>query len=227
MSQADPAAPASQESALASAALRREYDGEGLHAAAMDPDPIRQFRAWFEDAIAAQLIEPNAMTLATAGSDGRPSARMVLLKGFDETGFMFYTNYESRKGRQLAENPWAALAFYWAPLDRQVRIEGGVERLAADESDAYFQSRPWGSRVGAWASHQSQVIDDRAALDRRAEDLMAEYQGREVPRPPYWGGYRLRPTAIEFWQGRPNRLHDRLRYRREVDGAWLIERLSP
>ena len=167
------------------------------------------------------------MTLATAGADCRPSARLVLLKGFDASGFVFYTNYESRKARELAANPWAALVFFWPQLARQVRIEGRVEPVAPHESDAYFHSRPRGSQLGAWASHQSQVISSRAVLDQRMQELTAAYQARPVPRPPYWGGYRLAPTLVEFWQGRPNRLHDRLRYRRLEDGGWLIERLAP
>jgi pyridoxamine 5'-phosphate oxidase len=212
---------------MSSANLRSEYSFNGLDVANSDPNPFTQFRAWFDQALAAQVPEPNAMTLATANALGRPSARMVLLKGFDEAGFVFYTNYESRKSHDLAENPWAALVIYWNQLGRQVRIEGSVAQLPADESDAYFQSRPWGSRIGAWASHQSQVIDSRALLDARVQALMTEYQDREIPRPPYWGGYQLHPLLIEFWQGRPNRLHDRLRYRRLVTGDWLIERLSP
>ncbi len=166
------------------------------------------------------------MTLASASRDGRPSARMVLLKGID-AGFVFYTNYEGRKARDLAENPWAALVFYWAELERQVRIEGRVEQVSQEESDAYFASRATESRLGAWASRQSQVIAGREVLERRLRELTAEYADREIPRPPFWGGYRIIPNSIEFWQGRPGRLHDRLRYRRLADGAWLIERLSP
>lgn len=207
--------------------LRREYMLQGLDEASVDPNPIRQFQQWFAEAVQAELPEPNAMTLATVAADNRPSARMVLLKDADEAGFVFYTNYESRKGRELAQNPWAALVFWWVELERQVRVEGFVGRVTAEESDAYFQSRPYGSRLGAWASQQSQVVAGRAVLERRLEELTAAYQDREVPRPPYWGGYRLKPTVIEFWKGRPNRLHDRLQYRLRDDGAWLIERLSP
>lgn len=207
--------------------LRQEYMFRGLDESDLDPDPFVQFRSWFDQAVAAQVPEPNAMTLATAGADCRPSARLVLLKGFDASGFVFYTNYESRKARELAANPWAALVFFWPQLARQVRIEGRVEPVAPHESDAYFHSRPRGSQLGAWASHQSQVISSRAVLDQRMQELVAAYQARPVPRPPYWGGYRLAPTMVEFWQGRPNRLHDRLRYRRLEDGGWLIERLAP
>jgi pyridoxamine 5'-phosphate oxidase len=207
--------------------LRRDYMLHGLREADVDPDPIRQFGVWFEEARAAVTIEVNAMTLATVSAEGRPSARMVLLKGFDQAGFVFYTNYESRKGRELAENPWAALVLYWGELERQVRIEGRVARASAEESDAYFVSRPFGSQIGAWASHQSQALEGREALDLRVAELETQYRDQEVPRPPYWGGYRLAPDAIEFWQGRPSRLHDRLRYRLLQDGGWAMERLSP
>ncbi len=209
------------------AELRREYMLQGLSEANLDPDPFRQFRTWYDAAVAAGLIEPNAMTLATASKDGRPAARMVLLKGFDPAGFVFYTNYESRKARELAENPWAALVLFWVELERQVRIEGRIEQVSPQESDAYFQSRPRGSQLGSSASHQSQVIPGREMLERRVEELEAEYQDRDVLRPSFWGGYRVVPDAIEFWQGRPDRLHDRLRYRRQDDGSWVIERLSP
>jgi pyridoxamine 5'-phosphate oxidase len=198
-----------------------------LNEADVDPDPIRQFRRWFEHALAAQVPEPNAMTLATAGPDGRPSARVVLLKGCDEAGFTFFTNYESHKGRELTANPWASLVFFWVELARQVRVEGTAERVLPAESDAYFRSRPLGSQLGAWASHQSEVLAGRAVLEQRLAQLVQQYAGQEVPRPPYWGGFRVQPVEIEFWQGRPNRLHDRLLYRRAVPEGYCIERLSP
>ncbi len=207
--------------------LRREYRLHGLNETDLDPDPVEQFRRWFAAALASRLPEPNAMTLATATRDGRPSARIVLLKGFDERGFVFYTNYESRKGHELAANPFAALVFSWPELERQIRIEGRVDKILPHESDAYFRSRPLDSRLGAWASQQSQVIGGREVIERRMQELLAEYQHGEVPRPPHWGGYRLKPEALEFWQGRPGRLHDRLRYRLLDDETWIVERLSP
>jgi pyridoxamine 5'-phosphate oxidase len=188
-------------------------------------DPLERLREWYEQAVAAGVVEPEAMALATATPDGAPSVRFVLLKGIDERGVAFYSNYESRKGRELAANPRAALAVLWKPLHRQVRLEGAVERLSDEESDAYFATRSRGSRLGAWASAQSREIPGRAALDTALADAGARYPD-EVPRPPYWGGYLLRPDVIEFWQGRPDRLHDREEFRRE-EGAWRSRRLSP
>jgi pyridoxamine 5'-phosphate oxidase len=207
--------------------LRREYTQRGLREEDLALDPFMQFGAWFDEVAQADIREPNAMTLATATPDGRPSARMVLLKGVDARGFTFFTNYESRKGGELDANPRAALVFFWVQLERQVRVEGRVERVSDEESDAYFASRPEGSQVGAWASKQSAVLPDRGPLEARYEELRAQYEGREVPRPPFWGGFRVVPETVEFWQGRVNRLHDRLRYRRQGDGSWVVERLSP
>ncbi|MEA5468550.1 pyridoxamine 5'-phosphate oxidase [Spirulina sp. 06S082] len=207
--------------------LRQNYTRFGLKEADADRDPIRQFKVWFEEAIAAQIPDANAMTLATATPDGKPSARIVLLKEFDDRGFVFYTNYNSLKGQQLQDNANAALVFLWKPLERQVRIAGSVERVSEEESDRYFASRPLASQLGAWASQQSQAIGDRAVLEQRFRGLEIEYAGKKVPRPPHWGGFRVIPTAIEFWQGRPSRLHDRLCYHLQEDGAWTRKRLAP
>ena len=207
--------------------LRKEYRRERLDEATAAADPLTMFEAWFAEAAESGLVEPNAMTLATATPEGKPSARVVLLKDFDATGFSFFTNYASRKGEEIAANPFAALTFWWGPLERQIRIEGRVEKLDTDESDAYFASRPQGSRLGAWVSHQSAVIPDRTVLEQRLAELTAQYGDEAPPRPPYWGGYRVIPAVYEFWQGGLHRLHDRLRYTRRDDGAWDLARLSP
>jgi pyridoxamine 5'-phosphate oxidase len=206
--------------------LRAEYTLGTLTEDGVDPDPIRQFEVWLAQAIAAGMPEPHAMTLATATPDGAVSARIVLLRGVDQRGFVLYTNYDSRKGRDLAANPRAALVSHWVPMERQVRVEGAVERVSTEESEAYFRTRPRGSRLAAWASPQSEVIESREVLDREWARLDAAHPGEEVPLPPFWGGYRVVPREIEFWQGRRNRLHDRLRYRRDR-GAWVLERLAP
>lgn len=207
------------------AALRKSYERDELDEKASAADPLRQFRSWFEQALKSQLPEPNAMTLATVGADGRPSTRIVLVKGFDERGLVWFTNYGSRKGRELAVQPYAALQFHWVELERVVRIEGRVEKVADAESDAYYASRPLDSRLGAWASPQSEVIASRATLVAAAAKAAAQH-GLHPPRPPHWGGYRLQPDRWEFWQGRKSRLHDRLRYRLD-GGAWVRERLAP
>ena len=207
--------------------LRREYTRDALLERDLLADPIAQFDRWIVDAQAANLAEPNAMTLATADATGAPSARIVLLKEFDARGFVFFTNYESRKGRDLSANPRAALCVYWHALERQVRIEGTVERVDRALSEAYFHSRPIGSQVGAWVSHQSEVIPSREELDRREAELLEKFKSGTVPMPDYWGGYRVIPNVIEFWQGRASRLHDRIRYTGRADGQWTVERLAP
>ncbi|GAB4033387.1 pyridoxamine 5'-phosphate oxidase [Spirosoma gilvum] len=206
--------------------LRNEYTLNGLDIADVLPDPVAQFRVWFDAALQAKVPEPNAMHISTVTNEGRPDGRIVLLKDVSDAGFTFYTNYESRKGRELTGHPFACLTFFYPELERQIRIEGWVEKVSSEESDAYFSIRPRGSQIGAWVSHQSEVIDSRAVLESRQRELEAQFAGQTVPRPPYWGGFRVVPDAIEFWQGRPSRLHDRIRYRK-ADGAWVIERLSP
>ena len=209
------------------ASLRRNYARESLTEADVNPDPIAQFDHWFREALNSELSEPNAMTVATATRDGRPSARTILLKGFDHRGFVFYTNYESRKGQELDENPQAAILFNWLELERQIRIEGAVERVSQEESEAYFQSRPKGSQIGAWASPQSRVLPERGELEAKVAELTTTFKHDDVlPLPPFWGGYRVRPDVIEFWQGRENRLHDRIRFTKTETG-WNIERLAP
>jgi pyridoxamine 5'-phosphate oxidase len=207
--------------------LRSNYALSGLHETDLLGNPFQQFQLWLEQAIAAELPEPNAMTLATLSEEGKPIARMVLLKGLDEKGFVFYTNYDSAKGKQLTETDSAALVFWWAGLERQVRVEGTVEKVSSTESDAYFQSRPKASQLGAWASPQSQVIESREVLEKRLAQLEEQYATEKVPRPPHWGGFRVIPTAIEFWQGRPSRLHDRIRYELDEKGDWFYQRLAP
>lgn len=208
--------------------LRNDYKRASLDAGDVDADPYRQFARWLDDAIAARIAEPHAMTLATVGDDGRPSARIVLLRGISPRGFTFYTNYRSRKGREVASHPHAALAFFWAELERQVRIEGTVGRAADADADAYFEKRPLASRIGAWASPQSEPIPDRAWLERAYDEQARRFDGDggHVPRPPHWGGLTLAPSSFEFWQGRESRLHDRIVYRQQGD-AWTIGRLAP
>lgn len=208
-------------------ALRRDYRDSSLDESKVEPDPVDQFRVWFEQAIDAESRDPSAMTLGTADANGRPSGRIVLLKGFDGNGFIFYTNYGSRKARELAENPWAALTFWWTELDRQVRIEGRVVRTSYATSKEYFATRPRDSQLGAVGSPQSRIIPDRETLIEAFETARKECEGGDVPCPTNWGGYRLKPYAFEFWQGRPSRLHDRIAYRLDQESEWIIERLAP
>ena len=206
--------------------LRKSYEKAELSEFASNANPLLQFSKWLEEAISSEVPEPNAMTVATVGSDLRPSTRVVLIKGFDERGIVWYTNYASRKGQELAGNPFAALQFHWVELERVVRIEGVVEKVSDTESDEYFHSRPLDSRIGAWASPQSEVIEGRTVLVTNAAKYGAQFL-LQPPRPPHWGGYRLKPERWEFWQGRKSRLHDRLRYTAQTDGGWLRERLAP
>lgn len=207
--------------------LRREYSLGNLRRKDLLPDPIAQFRVWFDAVIAAGITEPNAMTLSTVTTDGKPSARIVLLKGVDERGFSFFTNYESRKGHELASNPHASLTFLWKEMERQVRVEGTVTKVSREESEAYYNIRPRNSRLGAWVSNQSQVISNRAVLEENMKELQARYPGEDIPLPPNWGGYIVKPDLIEFWQGQRSRLHDRFVYQHQPDGSWQLERLAP
>jgi pyridoxamine 5'-phosphate oxidase len=207
--------------------IRTDYSLKTLDESVIAPDPIAQFTTWWNEAISSELDEVNAMTLATASKEGLPDARIVLLKSYDEQGFVFFTNYNSRKGDELAENPRATLVFFWRELQRQVRISGTVEKTAAADSDAYFQSRPEGSRIGAWASPQSEVIASRTVLDAHIKAITADFAGKTIQRPPHWGGYVVKPETVEFWQGRSSRMHDRLRYTKKAGRNWLIERLAP
>ncbi len=206
--------------------IRKDYKLQSLHENEVAANPTDQFTAWWNEAISSNIDEVNAMTLATANISGKPDARIVLLKGYDEKGFVFFTNYQSRKAQELAANPFATLVFFWKELERQVRIEGAVEKIAAADSDAYFNSRPVGSRIGAWASPQSTVINDRTLLEENVKQLELQYADGNIPRPEHWGGYVVKPTQVEFWQGRSSRLHDRIRYELKNDN-WIIERLAP
>ena len=209
------------------AAIRKDYKQQSLSEKDILSDPFGQFEKWWDEALQSEIDEVNAMTLSTASAGGEPDARIVLLKGLDKKGFTFFTNYNSSKGRQLLENPRACLVFFWKELERQVKIKGLVEKVDTQESDAYFNSRPAGSRIGAWASPQSEPIKNRDWLEQHEKDMQEQFRGNEIVRPPYWGGYRVKPLAIEFWQGRPNRLHDRILYSIAPDGRWTIGRLAP
>lgn len=207
--------------------IRRDYSHKALSEKDVDASPFVQFGKWWDEALQAEIDEVNAMTVATASADGLPSARIMLLKGYDERGFVFFTNYESYKGQMLAENPKACLVFFWKELERQIRITGLIEKVSPAESDEYFHSRPEASRIGAWVSPQSRVIESRRWLDEKFNELVNKMEGTAIARPPHWGGYRVKPVVIEFWQGRPSRLHDRIQYTLEENGNWKIERLAP
>jgi pyridoxamine 5'-phosphate oxidase len=207
--------------------MQKKYSPTELNEGTIHPDPYTQFGVWYNEAVKADFEEPTAMALATVDAAGTPSIRMVLLKSHDEKGFVFFTNYNSRKGKELSQNPSASLLFWWDRMGRQVRIEGKVERISEEESCEYFRTRPRGSQLSAWASDQSSVLAGREALEHRLQKFAEQYRGKTIPRPPHWGGYRVKPDEFEFWQGRANRLHDRLRYRKNGDGNWIIERLSP
>ena len=209
------------------AGIRKDYQLQTLSEKDVCADPIQQFSKWWQEAVQSEIDEVNALTLATSSLQGKPSARIVLLKGYDTKGFLFFTNYESTKGNELAENPQASMVFFWKELQRQVRIEGSIEKVSPEESDEYFSSRPAGSRISAWASPQSKVITNRTEIENKVEKYQAAYADGNIPRPPYWGGYRLKPLQIEFWQGRANRLHDRIQYTIQKDNSWKIERLAP
>lgn len=207
--------------------LRQNYTFGGLIEHEVKDNPIEQFKIWFQEAVESDLLEPNAMTLATVNTEGQPSARMVLLKDLDKRGFVFFTNYNSEKGQHLAENPAAALVFWWDKLERQVRIQGAIEKVSAEESDNYFYTRPINSQLGAYISDQSQVIPNREFLEEKLTELKQKYEGKKIPRAEHWGGFRVIPHLIEFWQGRPSRLHDRLRYKLSENNSWIVERLAP
>ncbi|MTI30203.1 pyridoxamine 5'-phosphate oxidase, partial [Cytophagales bacterium RKSG123] len=207
--------------------IRTEYSKESLEINDVNSNPVEQFKKWFEEALQAEVMEPSAMNLATISSQGRPSSRIMLLKGVENQKFIFYTNYESNKGKDIIANPFVALNFFWPELERQVRVEGIIKKVSAETSDSYFKSRPRSSQIGAWVSEQSHPITDRKILEERYQQLVKKYEGQEIPRPSFWGGYKVIPERIEFWQGRPSRLHDRLSYTKESNNNWKIERLSP
>jgi pyridoxamine 5'-phosphate oxidase len=212
---------------LSIADIRKDYKLRSLNESDVTAEPVAQFTNWWDEAISSEIDEVNAMTLATVTADGRPSARIVLLKGFDEKGFVFFTNYQSRKGKELGDNPHAVLVFFWKELERQVRIEGSIEMISEKDSDEYYQSRPIGSRIGAWASPQSEVIANREVIENNFSALEKKFDTGAIPRPGHWGGYILRPSMIEFWQGRSSRLHDRIQYNLQADNNWTIQRLAP